>query len=259
MRRTGLILPRRRVLLGGAAVLATPSIVRAGSLSLLGVGGPSGGAPPTTPAYVQGAINQNGAGSSATVPVSFSNPVGLGHAVIVSIGWATAGVTLDSVYDDASNVYTILSGGGLAGGYWWKCAYLTNAAGSPSTVTAEFSSGAIYVTVVVAEFENVLGTGAIDGSSFNLNQAGTNTTDGITSGAFTTAAAGDLIYGSCVNIGGNAGLSVGTSFTGAAGASAAPDFVSEYLVQPSAGSIAATFTGSTLDHFSTFAVALKHA
>lgn len=259
MRRTGLIVPRRRFLIGGAAVLAAPSIVRAGSLSLLGAGAPGGGGSPTTPAYVQGAINQNGAGAATSVSVAFSAPVGLGNAVIVSIGWASAGVTLDAVRDDAANVYTILSGGGLAGGYWWKSAYLTNAAGAPTTVTADFSAGAIYVTLVGAEFSNVLGVGALDGSSFNLDQAGTNATDGITSGALTTTAAGDLIYGSCVNIGGNAGLAVGTSFTGAAGASAAPDFVSEYLVQPTPGSIAATFTATDLDHFSTYAVALKHA
>ncbi len=251
-----LIRPSRRgFVAGAAAALCAPSVVRAGSLSLLGVGKPSGGAGPIVPAWVQGNITQNGNTGLNYCDVTLASPVGNGNMLIVSVGWLSTTSTF-TVTDDKGNTYTQIQRV-TGGGYGWSMFYCLNITNAPTVISGNNSIFDTYGMTMVDEFSGVLASGALDGSNMSNNVAGVNTTDGVTSGNFTTTANGDLICGNCVNISGGGTLVKGTGFSQAQVFGA--DFNTEYRIQASAGSVSATYTGTTSGAFSTGGAAFKHA
>jgi hypothetical protein len=111
----------------------------------------------------------------------------------------------------------------------------------------------------IAALANPLDGHASNDQVFTQNQ----TTNAITSTAFTPTQSGDLIYGGTVNSNNNDQATAGTGFTFAgndsAGAGTVP-VITEFLVQGTAASIAATFTDTTgSDSWSTFVMAFKAA
>jgi hypothetical protein len=90
-----LTLPRRKFLLAGASLLATPSIVRAGSMTLLGVG-----KAPGAPAKFLSAVQTNFDNGTSTNPVVFSANIGTATAtrvVIVATSDTSAAISAVSV------------------------------------------------------------------------------------------------------------------------------------------------------------------
>lgn len=125
------------------------------------------------------------------------------------------------------------------------CNFWLSNAPSETTVTI-VCSATCGVGVVASEYSGVALTSSKDG--FNSNIAAANTSiDGETSNTVTTTTNGDLIVGGCQTF--TTAPNVGTGFTSIATSPFSPGRV-EYLIQFSAGAIAATFTGvnSTLNY-----------
>ncbi len=138
--------------------------------------------------------------------------------------------------------------------------YAENIAGGACTITVTTSGAEPYRSMVVHEVSGVLTSGALDVSA-SQSVAGSTTTDSATSGAATTTANGDYIFGAMrVANTLTETVSAGTGFTGrvtgAGGADETP-YRSEDKIQTSAGSIAATFTLTSADTVHVGMIALK--
>ena len=115
-----LILNRRKFIASALGVIAAPSIVKAGSLSLLGVGKPFGG--PPSPPY-ENLTFRNFANSNLTTnPVTFSNcaigTANVNRQVIVcvtciSTSSGSFGVTIGGIGATQLNLYEVDGGGGF--------------------------------------------------------------------------------------------------------------------------------------------------
>jgi len=210
-------------------------------------------------ARIQGKLHSNGATSSPTVAVTLDAPVSSGNLVVVAVGTAVPGNSpvVFTCADDKGNTYTAVDVGD-GNNFQWGSFYLQNITNGPQTITVAIDAGASsrqFSTIIATEFSGVQTTSPLDGHSINIFQAGTNTTDGITSGSATTTANGDLIWGACVNLSGSSTLVVGTGYT--LDQNSGSDFVTEYRTQTTAGSVASTWTGTSADSFSSLMMAFK--
>lgn len=213
-------------------------------------------------ARVQGNLHQNGAANIATVAVTLVSTVGVGNTIVVAVGTATPGNSpiVFTCADDKANTYTAVDSGPPGNNFQWASFYLQNITNAPQTITVAIDAGASnrqFSTIIATEFSGVAAVSPLDGHNINNFQAGVNTTDGITSGSVTTTTNGDLIWGASVNLSGSSTLVHGTGFT--LDQNSGIDFVTEYLVQGTAGAVAATWTGTTADSFSSLVMALKAA
>lgn len=207
------------------------------------------------PAWVQAKNHFNGSSSDATCVATFDAPVASGNTVLVVFGTASTGDDY-TVADDKGNTY--IAGPEVAGGsYTWASFYSIGVTNAPTVITVSINSGVSarsYNSILISEYSHV---GAFDVSAGNPNQSGSGTTDAITSTAATTNFNGELIFGACVNLSGVSTLDMGTGFT--QDQVSGENFNTEYLIQPTAGSVAATFTGTGSDNFSTLMMAFKRA
>jgi len=90
------------------------------------------------------------------------------------------------------------------------------------------------------EYSGVKPTSPEDGHTSQYDNPPSSATDGATSSAITTTANGDLIYGGYLGI--FPTIAAGTNYTLRQSRSAAGKLASEDYIQPSSGSVAATFT-----------------
>ncbi len=128
--------------------------------------------------------------------------------------------------------------------------YALNVAGGACTVTTTFSAALNFGSLVLAEYSGVAASSALDVSASQTQLTPGTSSNGITSGAATTTSDKDLIIGMTMAYEGlgNA-ISAGTSFTcrqkffTSACANAA-DSMYEDRILATAGSVAATFTGT---------------
>jgi hypothetical protein len=166
--------------------------------------------------------------------------------------WGTATTThLSSVTDDAGNTYTIVRrvvdtpNETVIASF-----YKENISGTPQTITANFSTAVPFRGVFAHEVSGVVASGALDVETGQLQTAPGTGADAVTTGAVTTTANGDYVYGGVVCTSAlltSANYSPGTSpnafaerqetFGITVAASESEDFV-----QTTAGSIAATWT-----------------
>jgi hypothetical protein len=208
-------------------------------------------------AYVQGNIHQNGSTSSATCAVTLTSTVASGNMLCVSLGWVTStGVDIITVTDDKGNTYTVVDKTFNNPASYSLCdAYCLNITNAPQTITATISTARQFSTIFVDEWSGIATSSALDGHAINqLN--GASGTDIATSTAITTTANGDLIYGVCICIN-SVGISAGTGFTQRQ--NVASTFLTESLIQGSAGSIAATATPASAGNLNTAVMAFKAA
>jgi hypothetical protein len=195
---------------------------------------------------VQHNLGADGSTAQAITVVLTGSVVASGNLVVGSVQWGTgAGETLVSVTDDKLNTYNISSNVNDATATQAQALFwLPNVTNGPSTITATFSS-------VVTSFRRILwdefsgvATSPLDGTTGQV-LAGTLTANGMTSGNISTTANGDLVWGAATDtFGAGATWSAGTGFTlldAGSPANNAPMY-SEWQVQSSSGSIAATFT-----------------
>lgn len=219
-----------------------------------------GGGGPVVPARVanNSGIKQNG-GATASTTVFIDLPAAVVSGVTPVIWVGSPATSVSSVADNTlANTYT--PGPTIRdtnNGYTWSGFYCLNITNGPTRITATVSSSTQFSTIVVDGFSGVLASGAFDGGAANVQLTIPPAANTITSTAITPTANGDLIIGATVSLGGSGSLAAGTGFT--AGVNSSPDFFSEYLVQTTAGSVAATFTNSTTEGFITGVMAFKHA
>ena len=211
------------------------------------------GAANATIARVQGVSGFTSSGVTATATLS---ALTAGNTVIGCVVHGS-GNALNTV-SDGTNSYTILTGSAFAG-YQEDLFYKENVSGGPTVITATLASGS-QINIVADEFSGVSTSAATDGSAFGTVNfvSGTNS---FTSGNLspTPTHNGDLIYG-CASTLSGANLSAGTSaaFTLAVNDTTHHAF-SEYIIQTTAASIAATFTPTTTDYGWIDGVALQAA
>lgn len=210
---------------------------------------------------------------SATTTMSVTiSAVGSGNFICGGVTFDGGGPTLTSVTDDKGNTYnaetTVID---TLNGQAFAPFSRNNITNGPVTITANFSSPVSFKKILVDEFSggSTASTDERDGSAhggqFQILPG--TATDGITSGTFTTATNGDLLYGIALGalatgFGTPVLASNGTGFsTGTQDATDGGNFVqSEFRTQATAGSgTAATFTQAANDPRVTFLIAIKPA
>jgi hypothetical protein len=200
--------------------------------------------------------HQNGGASSTTVAVTLPGTVGSGHTLCVGVQSANNSGIVQPYHcnDDKSNIYThVLDIYTIGSGFQVSIFFCTNITNAPQTITGDFNGNSFtFASIIVDEFSGIVTSLPLDGSNGQIANSGTST-DGLTTGTWTTSANGDLIWGYCGDLTGGATFSAGTGFTIAQ--NVAVDFRSEYLIQSSASaSTAVTFTSNI--NVSAFAVGL---
>lgn len=137
-------------------------------------------------AYVNNAVGVDNSGSSITSKATASWSSTTGNLNVVCV--RTAGGTVSSITDTASNTYTNIAGFAPAGDrleIW----YAKNTTGNASNVvTANFSS-TNFVTVLVMEYSGADTSAPLDTSA--TSSSTTSTT--VTSNSFTTTAANEVL------------------------------------------------------------------
>lgn len=198
-------------------------------------------------AYVQSKANSTGASSAATVAVTLDSPVTPGNLVIVTI--SEGSVNLTGVTDNLANTYELASTY-RNGGASFHDYYLKNAPNAPQTFTASLSPNTAFLTIMVHEVSGAHATAPYLGSVKKTQTAPGTGSNVVTSPALTPGVNGAYVLGVAYDRSGlravpqfTAGTSPNvftkTAVTGSTSLSSAE---SEYFIQPSSASIAATFT-----------------
>lgn len=203
---------------------------------------------PPGKAFVQGATNQNGAASSATVAKALNNPVGNGNALCIlvsGIGMTGDNITISDEKGNSSAggqyvgpVDTAHDANSNYNGFTFYALNLTN---GPQTITAtDNTSARTFMSIMIDEFS---GLSAINGHNLQAQSNPGTGTDAVSSGTYTTTQNGNLIWGAAISIDSSTGMSIGTGFTVAGMNNVSNSFTSEYMIQTSASATtAATFT-----------------
>lgn len=185
--------------------------------------------------------------SGTDVAATFDANVTAGNLICgyVMWGWSGAQPTLDSVTDSLGNTYTLLHNptNATPGALKFAAAmfYAKNISGGADTVTATFSGSVSPRRIVIHEVSGADTTAPLDVSAMLAQSDPGTGTDAVTSGSVTTTASGDYIFGATADVSQGTTPVAGTGFTSREGANV---MRSEDQIQASAGSIAATFTGS---------------
>ena len=229
------------------------------------VSGPSAPITATTssvgsgPSLVQTAASMNdGFGANIGQLFASTNTQGNLIAVVTSWGSSTASPT---VSDSAGNNYVVAcSAYSSAGDQSLAIYYAKSIKGGANTVTVNFGSAHAYRRILIAEYQGLDAVSPVDGVITNLGTAST-ATDNATSGAETTMASGDLIFGAVENYNANGTVSAGTGFTmrNFLTYAGVVETAFEDQVQSSAGSTAATYTFSRSDSYIAQMVAFRAA
>lgn len=215
-------------------------------------------------ARIQGGSNYSAPGA-ASIAATIS-AVGSGNCILGSVTYDGNASGLASVTDDKGNTYHLETAilDGLAGQS--SCAFsLTNITNGPTVITANFSPSTSFHGILVDEFSgtSTASTDERDGTAHGGQYQATpsTATDGVSSGIFTTATNGDLLWGSTMSGDSPTAASNGTSFsTGTAITSSDVALQSEFRTQTTAGSgTAATFTDATGVDRVNYLIAIKPA
>jgi hypothetical protein len=129
-----------------------------------------------------------------------------GNLNIVAVGWGDTTSSISSVTDSKGNVYTRAVGPTVNGGQQ-SIYYAKNIAGGTNTVTVTFNQAASYPDVRILEYSGLDTTSPLD---VTAGAVGTGTA--ASSGAATTTAANELIFGTGT-AGGNGFSGAGSGYT----------------------------------------------
>ena len=185
-------------------------------------------------------------GGGVSGVATFSGTTAAGN--LIAVGVIRTGSTISSIVDSAGNTYIPVGAGELTGGFAiGRIYYAKNVTGGTNiAVTVTLASGE-FGHVFAHEVSGADTTSPLDQESQNA-QSGVGTgTDAVTSGTDTTTTNGQYIFGCMADESfGGPTQTKGTGFTDGANSVDDNGFVgsSEYQIQASAGSIAATFTHS---------------
>lgn len=168
------------------------------------------------------------------------NGVTAGNLLIVAVGWLNYGQTISSVAGNG-NTYTPIDAYAAStdGGGALSTFYVKNAASGNTTVTVTWSGEPGFHDIYIYEVSGCDTTAPLDVHATNYQHNVGSGADAITTGAVTTTAGGEFIFGVAFDQAGNSNTwAAGTNFTAKENSFG----VTEYLTQTTAGSIAATFT-----------------
>ena len=164
--------------------------------------------------------------SGTTLSQSFGSNNTAGNLIVVCAGVDPSGATISCA--DSRNTYLTAQSKSTPLPYY--LGYALSIGSGANTVTITSSLSVAFSELFIAEFSGV--------ASYDLGAQSSGTGTAPTSGSFTTTGS-DLVVGFC---GTGASASVGSGFTQLGYFNGD---TSEYLVQSSSGSVAATFTTST--------------
>jgi hypothetical protein len=196
------------------------------------------------PGYVQSCSDSPGV-SGTSAACTLAAPVTPGHGVVVWVRALLA--TITSLTDDQSNSFTTLQEVVNSRG-----TYKLNVTNSPQTFTLTVSPADVNLAIIVHEVSGVVGADCATGQS--QTDPGTGT-DAVSSGPCVTSSDGVYAVGFSYDPTLTHDLpfyTAGTGFTkreekGEHTPGDLINIVSEDRVQPSAGSLAATFTYTSVD------------
>jgi len=237
-----------RAALGLLLVTATPVAVH----RAVSAGG-------TVKTYVQSATANSG-GTCTTCTLTFSSPIGSGHAVVGAILYQDPGNTrtVSSIVDDKGNSYIVgakvfdtAGGSNLSQAIFWR----GNIPNGPTVLTATMSAS---TGTALQRADEYSGSAALvdpsDGTNSNYQITPPVTTDAVTSGTFTTTVINDLIWSVSTGVTGVLNTA-GTGFTGRGNILGYVATEDKNLA--AAGSTAGTWTYGGSGNVITQAVAIK--
>lgn len=203
-------------------------------------------------AYVsaQGGLSSSGSSGLTTFTLTLGAAVSAGSAICIGAAGAPSSGTLThwTVTDNASgNTYTraddVLDPAGL---FEAAIFYGVNIKGGPTTLILHATTGTFSFPALLADvFTGVSIVSPLDGEQDQVQgPPGPGTgANAISSGNFSPATSGDLIWGYTANEGSTGGDAAGTGFT--QGRTDSASYTSEYKLSGVTGSQAVTFTNST--------------
>jgi hypothetical protein len=195
------------------------------------------------PSFVQGKLGPDlGNSGATTTAATFTAPVGSGHSVVGAVTWsAVANPYSVSVTNDKSNSYTVIDTNIQGTVCKMATFYSINLTNSPSIITATATGSSTFWRIIIDEFSGVASLDQHTGQP-QTNVSGTNA---MTSGNVTTGSNGELVYGAGEDICNSlTTISDGTGFTATESGTSSDNqpMYGEYLVQPTGGATAATFS-----------------
>jgi hypothetical protein len=196
-----------------------------------------------------------------SVVVTLPSAVTTGDLIVVSVAWASTVTDTVTVKDDKNDTFTLVDNFRAISpnNFYLQSAYFLNVTAGAQTFTATISTARQFADIFVDEFSGVATTAALDGNVMNTAQSNNPpaaSANSVTSTTITPTTNGDLIYGATLNLTGVGTQSVGTGFTQAQ--LTANLFLSEFLTQATAASIAATMTPTSgSDNWITYVMAFK--
>ncbi len=197
---------------GAVTVVVTNTDAQSGTLTNGYTYTTSTGGGPITFVQVKAATPQT---NSASVAVTYPVAQTLGNLNIVAVGWNDTTSTVTGVTDSQNNTYVLAIGPTTGTGLRQSIYYAKNIAAGTNTVTVTFSQAAVFVDVRVLEYSGLDTVNPFDKAA---GAVGSGTT--ASSGAVTTTAANELIFG--------AGMTI-SKFTGAGSG-----FTSRIITSPDA-------------------------
>jgi hypothetical protein len=197
---------------GAANVVVTNSDAQSGTLANGYTYTTSTGGGPITFVQVKSATPQT---ASASVAVTYPVAQTLGNLNIVAVGWNDTTSTVAGITDTRGNTYTLAIGPTTGTGLRQSIYYAKNIAAGANTVTVTFSKAAAFVDFRVLEYSGLDTANPLDKTAGAVSSGTT-----ASSGAVTTTAANELIFG--------AGMTI-AKFTGAGSG-----FVSRIITSPDA-------------------------
>jgi hypothetical protein len=128
------------------------------------------------------------------VKVTYANAQAAGDLNIVAIGWSDATTIVNGITDSMGNVYNVAAGPTVQTGTQSAVVYyaknIAAASANRNTVTVTFSASAPYPDVRILEYNGLDTTSPLD-----VSAAASGTSSTSDSGAATTTAANELIFG----------------------------------------------------------------
>jgi hypothetical protein len=240
-------------LFSAGATAGGPFTVTAAAAGKSGAASVSVTVPAAGPAYVQGAT-ATASTNTNSIASAFTSPNQAASLIVAAVTWSGDGTMTCS--DTQGNAYS-LAVIQFDSVNWQSLAicYAPNVKSGANTVTATLSFVSGRRRMLIHEYAGIALASPVDVTAKNLAN-GTSTANAITSLAATTTTSGDLIFGAVMNTSGVSGITAGTGFTQRLSVSN-KDLASEDLVQPSAGSIAATQTFNQAARYIALMVAFK--
>lgn len=173
---------------------------------------------PSTISHVQSTTTAP-LGGATTISLAYGSNTTAGNLLVAVVAWDLAASSSVTCSDSSgSNVWSTAiikldptAGGGNNDGL--AVCYAPNVVGGADTVTATFGASSISRMLAIHEYSGVAKVNPIDVTVGNVN-AGSSSTDGVTSTTATTSQNGDLVFGVTYNDTGSVTtITAGTGFT----------------------------------------------